>query len=190
VANQLTGIMVAGGACGGAEEGSTEGENRGGSSGDTVASQLTHLRRRLGGGRCDRLPVDTCGRRALLSEELAHVRLEAGQCRRQRLAQRHLLPPREGQYRIRKWPVKLHLRTIRLKSLGVKNVILNGCQAETVVGLPWAADSCPSVEKLRTVLPLTVDIRDGAVHLVCERSVGGFHQCLVRKGYGISTACT
>jgi hypothetical protein len=32
--------------------------------------------------------------------------------------------------------------------------------------LPWAADSCPCVEKLRTVLPLTVGIRDGAVQLV------------------------
>jgi Asp/Glu/hydantoin racemase len=35
-----------------------------------------------------------------------------------------------------------------------------------VVELPWAADCCPCVEKLRTVLPLTVGIRDGAVHLV------------------------
>jgi hypothetical protein len=35
-----------------------------------------------------------------------------------------------------------------------------------VVELPWAADSCPWVEKLRTVLPLTVAIRDSAVHLV------------------------
>jgi hypothetical protein len=35
-----------------------------------------------------------------------------------------------------------------------------------VVELPWAADCCPCVEKLRTVLPFTVDIRDGAVHLV------------------------
>ena len=32
-----------------------------------------------------------------------------------------------------------------------QNVIFNGCQAETVVGLPWAADSCPWVGKLRTV---------------------------------------
>jgi hypothetical protein len=45
-------------------------------------------------------------------------------------------------------------------------VILNGCQAETVVGLPWAADSCPWVGKLRTVLPATVGIRDGVVQLV------------------------
>jgi hypothetical protein len=36
----------------------------------------------------------------------------------------------------------------------------------TVVKLPFAADCCPCVEKLRTVLPLTVGIRAGAVHLV------------------------
>ena len=41
--------------------------------------------------------------------------------------------------------------------------MLNGCQAETVVGLPWAADSCPWVGKLRTVLPLSDVIRDSAV---------------------------
>ena len=39
-------------------------------------------------------------------------------------------------------------------------------ERETVVELPWAADSCPCVEKLRTVLPLTVGIRDGVVQLV------------------------
>jgi hypothetical protein len=32
-----------------------------------------------------------------------------------------------------------------------------------VVGLPWAADSCPWVGKLRTVLPLSDVIRDSAV---------------------------
>jgi hypothetical protein len=37
---------------------------------------------------------------------------------------------------------------------------------ETVVGLAWAADSCPWVGKLRTVLPLTVGIRDSAVQLL------------------------
>ena len=37
---------------------------------------------------------------------------------------------------------------------------------ETVVKLPWAADRRPWVEKLRTVLPLTVGIRDGVVQLV------------------------
>jgi hypothetical protein len=35
-----------------------------------------------------------------------------------------------------------------------------------VVELPFAADCCPCVEKLRTVLPLAVGIRDGAVQLV------------------------
>jgi hypothetical protein len=35
-----------------------------------------------------------------------------------------------------------------------------------VVELPWAAHCCPWVEKLRTVLPLTVGIRDSAVQLV------------------------
>jgi hypothetical protein len=39
-------------------------------------------------------------------------------------------------------------------------------ERETVVELPWAADSCPCVEKLRTVLPFTGGIRDGVVHLV------------------------
>jgi hypothetical protein len=36
-------------------------------------------------------------------------------------------------------------------------------ERETVVELPFAADCCPCVEKLRTVLPLTVGIRDGVV---------------------------
>jgi hypothetical protein len=35
-----------------------------------------------------------------------------------------------------------------------------------VVELPFAADSCPCVEKLRTVLSLTGGIRDGVVQLV------------------------
>jgi hypothetical protein len=35
-------------------------------------------------------------------------------------------------------------------------------ERETVVELPWAADGFPCVEKLRTVLPLTGGIRDGA----------------------------
>ena len=39
-------------------------------------------------------------------------------------------------------------------------------ERETVVERPWAADRCPWVGKLRTVLPLTVGIRDSAVHLV------------------------
>jgi hypothetical protein len=39
-------------------------------------------------------------------------------------------------------------------------------ERETVVELPFAADCCPCVEKLRTVLPFTVGIRDGVVQLV------------------------
>jgi hypothetical protein len=39
-------------------------------------------------------------------------------------------------------------------------------ERETVVELPWPADCCPCVEKLRTVLPITVGIRDGMVQLV------------------------
>jgi hypothetical protein len=35
-----------------------------------------------------------------------------------------------------------------------------------VVELPFAAGCCPCVERLRTVLPFTVGIRDGVVHLV------------------------
>jgi hypothetical protein len=43
-------------------------------------------------------------------------------------------------------------------------------ERETVVELPWAADCCPCVEKLRAVLPLTVvGIRDSAVQLVLTR---------------------
>jgi hypothetical protein len=50
--------------------------------------------------------------------------------------------------------------------------MLIGCQAETVAGLPWAADSCPWVGKLRTVLPLSDVIRDSAVQLVLSSSWG------------------
>jgi hypothetical protein len=35
-----------------------------------------------------------------------------------------------------------------------------------VVELACAADCCQCVEKLRTVLPFTIGIRDGVVHLV------------------------
>jgi hypothetical protein len=41
-------------------------------------------------------------------------------------------------------------------------------ERETVVELR-AAGSCPWVEKLRTVLPLTVGIRDSAVQFVLSR---------------------
>jgi hypothetical protein len=39
-------------------------------------------------------------------------------------------------------------------------------ERETAVELPFAADCCPCLDKLRTVLPFTVGIRDGVVHLV------------------------
>ena len=38
-------------------------------------------------------------------------------------------------------------------------------ERETVVELPFAANCYPWVEKLRTVLPLTAGLRDGAVQL-------------------------
>jgi hypothetical protein len=42
--------------------------------------------------------------------------------------------------------------------------------SETVVGLPWAADSCPWVGKLRTVLPLSdVQRQCGAVGVDSRR---------------------
>jgi hypothetical protein len=44
-------------------------------------------------------------------------------------------------------------------------------ERETVVELPFAADCCPCVEKLRTVSPVTVGIRDGVVHLVLTQRV-------------------
>jgi hypothetical protein len=63
-------------------------------------------------------------------------------------------------------PIKRHLRTTRPQSRGVKCYINRMSARETVVELPFAADCCPCVEKLRTVLPFTVGIRDGAVQLV------------------------
>jgi hypothetical protein len=52
-----------------------------------------------------------------------------------------------------------------------------------LVRLPWAADSCPWVGKLRTVLPLTNRdvIRDSAVQLGLSRGVGA---SAVRGGHG------
>jgi hypothetical protein len=57
-------------------------------------------------------------------------------------------------------------------SLGVKCCSNRMSEREIVVELPWDADCCPCVEELRTVVPLTVGFRDGAVHLVLERSEG------------------
>jgi hypothetical protein len=75
--------------------------------------------------------------------------------------------PQWGLYRIGKWPAKLPPPDHQTAEPRSQNVVLNGCQAETVVGLPWAADSCPWVGKLRTVLPLSDVIRDSG------RSGGG-----------------
>jgi hypothetical protein len=74
-----------------------------------------------------------------------------------------------GQYRIRKWVPK---RATSGPSEVPKCCIGRMSERETVVELPLAADSCPCVEKLRTVLPLTVGIRDGVLQfLVCEGAV-------------------
>jgi hypothetical protein len=45
-------------------------------------------------------------------------------------------------------------------------------ERETVVELPWTADSCPWVGKLRTVLPISDVIRDIGVDSIS--STGGF----------------
>jgi hypothetical protein len=45
-------------------------------------------------------------------------------------------------------------------------------ERETAVELPFAAGCCPCVGKLRTVLPLTAGIRDGAVQLVLTHQRG------------------
>ena len=75
-------------------------------------------------------------------------------------------------------PTKQHLRTIRPQSQRSQNVELIGCQSVTVVELPFAADCCPCVEKLRTVLPFTVGIRDGRgikkMKIANHRISGGF----------------
>jgi hypothetical protein len=50
-----------------------------------------------------------------------------------------------------------------------QKVCVKSRDTETVIEIPFAADCCPCVEKLRTVLPFTVGIRDGCgavgVHL-------------------------
>jgi hypothetical protein len=61
----------------------------------------------------------------------------------------------------------LHLRTIRLQSRGVKQFNMARSKLRQLVRLPWAADSCPWVGKLRTVLPLKNRvIRDSAVQIL------------------------
>jgi hypothetical protein len=58
----------------------------------------------------------------------------------------------------------LHLRTINQTTEPRSQTILYGkVKLRQLVRLPWAADSCPWVGKLRTVLPFTNRdvIRDG-----------------------------
>jgi len=60
----------------------------------------------------------------------------------------------------------LHFRTIRLQTEGSNKFNMAKSKLRQLVGLPWAADSCPWVGKLRTVLPLKNRvIRDSAVQL-------------------------
>jgi hypothetical protein len=39
----------------------------------------------------------------------------------------------------------LHFRTIRLQSRGFKQIYMANSKLRQLVGLPWAADSCPWV---------------------------------------------
>jgi hypothetical protein len=48
----------------------------------------------------------------------------------------------------------LHLRTIRLQGCSSRDNLKGKVKVERqLVGLPWAADGCPWVGKLRTMLP-------------------------------------
>jgi hypothetical protein len=67
---------------------------------------------------------------------------------------------------IRKWPISSTSGPSNHRAEESKRYIDRMSERETVVELPFAADCCPCVEKLRTVLPFTVGIRDGAVQLV------------------------
>ena len=55
-------------------------------------------------------------------------------------------------------------------------------ERETVVRLPFAAECCPCVDKLRTVLPFAVGIRDGVVH-----SVSTLGSAVISHGLGVGT---
>jgi hypothetical protein len=58
----------------------------------------------------------------------------------------------------------LHLRTInQTTEPRIKQFNMAKSKLRQLVRFPWAADGCPWVGKLRTVLPLTVGLRDGAV---------------------------
>jgi hypothetical protein len=52
-----------------------------------------------------------------------------------------------------------------------------------VVELPWAADCCPCVEKLRTVLPLTARVRERAAHAAVSRRPPNPSNASVAEGY-------
>ena len=68
--------------------------------------------------------------------------------------------------------------------------MLSGCCQRLRLWLSLAADSCPCVEKLRAVLPLSDVIRDGVVQLVSTvgsvvSSAGAWarlHQCGLEGG--------
>jgi hypothetical protein len=51
----------------------------------------------------------------------------------------------------------LHFRTIKSDYRAEESNTFNMAKSKLrqLVGLPWAADSCPGVGKLRTVLPFT-----------------------------------
>jgi hypothetical protein len=48
----------------------------------------------------------------------------------------------------------LHFRTIRLQAEGSNKCNMSKSKLRHLGRFPWAADSCPWVGKLRTVLPL------------------------------------
>jgi hypothetical protein len=53
---------------------------------------------------------------------------------------------------------------------GSPNIELIGCQSvRQWLSFPWAADCCPCVETLRTVLPLTVSVGERGA----QRGLGG-----------------
>jgi hypothetical protein len=63
-------------------------------------------------------------------------------------------------------------------------------ERETAVRLPFAADCFRCVEKLRTVLPFSVGIRDGVVHLVSTLGSAVISSVFFFGGGGASrTAC-
>jgi hypothetical protein len=72
-------------------------------------------------------------------------------------------------------PIKSHLRTKPRAAESKCQVNWKLSERETVVELPWAADCRPCVEKLRTVLPVTVGIRGwcGETHVEAELGRGG-----------------